>query len=135
MPKVLTTKEYQDIEKKVSGKLELTLVKTKTFSLEPYGKFACKWNTKKSNVPNNIPISEMDIFHDTAMPLTTEQEKELVKVMKLHKTDILTDGSYFGFYTRTGSGLTMVRHKKLMMYREDDAFKSAVDSGHSFGKK
>jgi len=40
------------------------------------------------------------------MPMSDEQEKLVVGLMKKHKTDILTDGSYF-----------------------------AVDNGHSFGKK
>jgi hypothetical protein len=115
--------------------MDLTLTKTKHYELEPYGKFAIKFKTRQPNNPNIIPFDELDIMHDTTYPLTKEQEKAVVKLMKDNQTDILTDGSYFGFYTRTTNGLTMIRHKKLMMYREDEAFKIAVDDGYSFGKK
>ena len=78
-------------------------------------------------------MDELDVFNDTTYPMSKEQEEMVIKLMKKHKTDILTDGSYFGFYTRIAGGLTMVRHKKLMQYKEDPAFKNAVDLGHSFG--
>jgi hypothetical protein len=115
--------------------MELTLTKTQTYKLEPYGKFAIKLRTRQGNKPNVIPYEELRVEHETSMPMSKEQEKLVVGLMKKHKTDILTDGSYFGFYTRIGDGLTQVRHKKLILYREDEAFKIAVDNGHSFGKK
>ncbi len=51
--------------------------------------------------------------------------------MKKLKTDIFTDGSWNGFYTRAGGGefasLCRVSHPKLSMYRDDDAFHALVD--------
>lgn len=113
--------------------MELTLVKTRTYKLEPYGKFAIKWKTRQNHIPNIIPMDELEVYNVTTYPMSEEQEKEVIKFMKKHKTDILTDGSYFGFYTRVAGGLTMVRHPKLMAYKENEAFKNAVDLGHSFG--
>lgn len=107
--------------------MELTLIKTKNYKLEPYGKFTIKWKTRQGWKPNIIPFDELDIFHETTMPLTPEQDKEVVKYMKKHKTDILTDGSYFGFYTRAGNGFAMIRHPKLMKYKEDETFKNIID--------
>lgn len=109
--------------------LDLTLVKTKTYKdLKPYGKFTVKWKTRQGNLPHILPIDELDMYHETSFPLTEEQDKEVIKFMKKHKTDILTDGSYFGFYTRTGTGFTMVRHKKLLEYRDNEGFKELVDN-------
>ena len=65
------------------------------------------------------------------MPTTDEQDKQIIKFMKKHKTDILTDG--YRFYTRCGAGFGEAYHKKLGLYRDDPAFKMAVDAGHSFG--
>jgi hypothetical protein len=115
--------------------MEITLTKSKTFKLEPFGKFAIKWRTRQKNNPNVIPFEELHIDHNSGMPMSKEQEKEIVQLMKKNKTDILTDGSYFGFFTRLNDDLVEVRHRKLVLYREDETFKSAVDSGHSFGKK
>lgn len=133
MPKVLTTKEYQDIEDKHSDKMFLTLTKTKQYELQPYGKFVLKWKQSKNETPNQIWIAEVRMFHNDAMPLSEVQEKTVVDKMKKFKTDILTDGDRY--FTRTGSGLTPITHKKLSMYKTDEAFKIAVDDGHSFGRK
>lgn len=133
MPKVLTTKEYQDIEDKHSDKMFLTLTKTKQYELQPYGKFVLKWKKSRNETPNQIAIAEVDLNHSEAMPLSEVQEKAVVDKMKKFKTDILTDGDRY--FTRTGSGLTPIKHKKLSMYKTDEAFKIAVDDGHSFGRK
>ena len=112
--------------------MELTLVKTQTFNLEPYGKFLISMARRpKKHLPHVIPLSELEINHETSMPFTKEQEKEIVKDMVKHKTDIYTDGSYFGFYTRAGGGefsaLCLVYHPKLRKYREETGFKELVD--------
>jgi len=111
--------------------MELTLIKTRTFKLEPYGKFKISMARHPKKSPNIIDLRELTIDHDTKMPFTEEQEKEVIKLMKKHKTDILTDGSYFGFYTRISDGefasLGLIRHPYLVKYREDDGFKALVD--------
>jgi hypothetical protein len=111
--------------------MELTLIKTKTYKLEPYGKFVIKWNTRQGHLPNIIPFDELRISHETSMPMSKEQDKEVVKLMKKHKTDILTDGDKY--YTRVNDGLTEIGHRKLTMYKQDIAFKNAVDAGHTWG--
>jgi len=104
---------------------ELTKVE-KFHELQPYGKFTIKWKTRQGHLPRIIPFVELHIKHDTMMPISDAQDKEIIKFMKKHKTDILTDG--YRFYTRAGSGFTEVYHKKLGLYRDDTTFKSAVDA-------
>jgi hypothetical protein len=133
MPKVLTTKEIEGLQESYSDKMFLTLTKVKQYKLEPYGKFCLKWKQSKNETPNQIWIAEVDLDHSEAMPMSELQEKAVVKMMKQFKTDILTDGSRY--FTRTNSGLTPIRHKKLSLYANDEAFKELVDDGHSFGKK
>jgi len=115
---------------KTNQEMELTLIKTKTFKLEPYGRFNIKW-TYKPKSPRTIPYSEVSINWESAFPMTKEQEKEVIKLMKKHKTDILTDGSYLGFYTRVSGGefgqIAHIAHPHLVRYREDEGFKLAVD--------
>jgi len=108
--------------------MELTLTKSKDYKLEPYGKFNIKWvkHPEKCAI-NTIPFIELEIYHDSSYPMTAEQEQEIVNFMKANKTDILTDGSYLGFYTRLNEGLVMVRHPKLLKYREDEVFRSMID--------
>lgn len=113
--------------------MELELIKKVKYNLEPYGKFTIKWNTKQGWKPNIIPYGELRYNYDSGMPLSEEQDKEVIKLMKKYKTDILTDGEKY--YTRIGIGLGEVHHKKLSMYKTDEAFRNAVDEGHSFGKK
>ena len=112
--------------------MELTLVKTKTFKLEPYGKFYISMARHPKKAPHIIDFRELTIDHDTSMPFTKEQEKEILKVMRKHNTDIFTDGSYFGFYTRVSGGehgsLGLIRHPYLIKYREDDGFRELVDN-------
>ena len=111
--------------------MDLTLTKTEEFKLEPFGKFTLKFVNKARSV-RTIPVRELSQFHETKMPFTEEQEKEIIKFMKKNKTDILSDGSYFGFYTRVGGGefgsLCRVEHPSLIKYREDDTFKALVDN-------
>ena len=107
--------------------MKLTLTKSVDYNLKPYGYFTIKWRTDQGHLPNIIPFNELEILHDTTMPMSEEQDAEVVKFMKKNKTDILIneDGDY---YTRAGSGFTRVRHKKLAMYGYDEGFKTAVDS-------
>ena len=112
--------------------MELTLIKKQTFDLKPYGKFLISMaRNPKRHIPHIIPLDELSIDHQTSMPFTEEQEKEIIKFMKANKTDILTDGGYLGFYTRAGGGefgsLCHVAHPKLVAYRENEAFRQEVD--------
>lgn len=108
--------------------ITLELIKKKNFNdLKPYGKFTISMAKRPKNMPHILPFNEIAIYHETRFPLTAEQDREIVKFMKKHKTDILTDGSYFGFYTRMGSGFTMVRHEKLLEYKNNEGFKELVD--------
>jgi hypothetical protein len=108
--------------------IEVTLKKERTYELEPYGKFVIKFLKRRNNVaPRIIPFMEVNTFHDESFPLGDFEDK-FVKLMKKHKTDIWTDGSYNGFYTRTGSGMTRVWHEKLAMYRDNEGgFKDLID--------
>lgn len=81
--------------------MKLTLIKIVKIDLEPFGNFIIKWKTPKVDKPNIIPLCELKIRHETSMPLSEEQDKEVIKLMKKHKTDILTDGQdyYTGYDT------------------------------------
>jgi hypothetical protein len=105
--------------------MELTLTKTKKYSLKPYGKFRIKFNKPKVVKPNHILLMELTIKHETGMPMSPEQEKEVVKLMKKNKTDILTDG--MNFYTRVGDDLTEIYHVRLYNYKTDETYRSIVD--------
>lgn len=102
------------------------LKKVELYNLQPYGKFTIKWKTRQGHLPRIIPVDELHIKHDTTMPIDDETDNKIIKFMKKNKTDILTDG--YRFYTRAGNGFTEVWHKKLSMYKTDEAFKSAVDA-------
>lgn len=93
--------------------IKLELVKTEKYDLLPYGNYTIKWKTRQNHLPNIISVDELHIYHDTTMPLTDAQDKEVIKFMKKHKTDILVDNRG-DFYTRAGSGFTKVMHKKLI---------------------
>ena len=114
--------------------MELTLIKTQTFKLEPYGQFFISMARHPKNAPHIIDFREIEINHDTKMPFTKEQKKDIIKVMKANKTDVFTDGSYFGFYTRVSGGeygsLGLIRHPKLIQYRENDGFRELVDNAY-----
>ena len=112
--------------------MELTLIKKQTFNLKPFGRFTISMaRNPRRNSPHILPLCELEIDHKTSMPFTEEQEKQIIMYMKKHKTDILTDGGYLGFYTRAGGGqygsLCHVAHPKLVAYRENEAFRQDVD--------
>jgi len=126
----MDTRELTPIEKI----LKMDLVKKEHFELFPYGHFTIKFKTRQANKPRIIPLDELRVKHNTIMPFTKQQEKEIIKVMKKNKTDILCDHGAYKFFTRmncynseSNAGLVEVSHKKLDMYRDDIAFKIAVD--------
>ena len=112
--------------------LNLTLTKVETFDLEPFGKFVIRWKTNQAWKSNVIPFSELTFDYNTAMPLTPEQEKQLVKYMKKHKTDIVSTNSGQMWFTRLNDGLTRVYHKKFLQFNLDDNFRYNVMTGKSF---
>ena len=112
--------------------MELTLTKTNTIQLEPFGRFNVKFVSKPRSL-RTIPYRELSIDFSSSMPFTKQQEKDIIKLMVKHKTDILTDGSYLGFYTRVSGGefgsLAHVAHPNLVKYRADDSFRNVIDNG------
>lgn len=111
--------------------MKLTLIKKQTFKLKPYGKFYISMARRpKSHLPHVIDFREIDIDFESSMPFTEQQEIDIVKEMRKHKTDIFTDDN-FEFYTRAGGGkfssLCRVTHPKLIEYRENEAFRALVD--------
>lgn len=113
----------------MENKMEFTLTKTRSYNLVPFGKFDIKWKSRSNYVKANvILVDELHIKHDTSFPIPADLDKQIIKLMKQSKTDILTDGECY--YTRTGIGqprLTEVYHAKLARYKTDECFKSAVD--------
>lgn len=69
--------------------LEMSLTKTVNYTLKPFGRFQFNWkNGKRAKRINVMYIGEVDIRHDTTMPLTGEQDKLVVEKMLKHKTDV-----------------------------------------------
>lgn len=103
------------------------LLQIKKFKLEPFGRFNIKWIRHPERcAPRTIPFIELEIDYDSSYPMSDKQEQEIVDYMKANKTDILTDGD--GFYTRLNQGLVVVKHPKLIQYREDNGFKAVIDN-------
>ena len=130
MTKVLDTKEYKALEKKFSNELEMTLVKTQSYKLKPFGKFTLKSKTNQGHLPNIIPYNEVHLKYDTCMPIPDDQDKIIIKFMLKHKTDILTDGR--DFYSRAGTGFMELSHKKISDYKTFLWKKELEDSPESW---
>jgi hypothetical protein len=92
----------------------------KTFSIEPIGDISFVFTSKSRRKGKRILISEIDIFHDTKMVIDIETFKQLIKLMKSKKSDLLTDGT--NFYTLLGQNICKISHpqfyKELELYRE-----------------
>ncbi len=110
--------------------IKFELKKVERYDLKPFGKFLIKFKTRQGHLPNIIPFDEVRFTSEECMPVDEKTDKEIIKFMKLHKTDVLTDG--FRFYTRIGKGFGMIYHKKLGMYQTDETFRNLVDEGDSF---
>ena len=103
------------------------LIKKVVYKLEPYGHFVFKWNKPRTGSlkPHQLLVSELRMYHDSAMPMSKEQENAFVKEMKKFKTDVFTDGEKY--YTLTNSGMTEISHVRLYNYKTDEVYRSIVD--------
>lgn len=112
--------------------MELILIKKVEYKLEPYGHFVFKWNNPRTGSlkPHQLLVSELRMYHDSAMPMSKEQENAFVKEMKKFKTDVFTDGEKY--YTLTNSGMTEIWHKRLSDYKTDEAYRAVVDDVEVF---
>ena len=130
MTKVLDTKEYKALEAKHSKELEMSLVKTQNYKLKPFGKFTLKAKTRQGHLPNILPYYEVRVKFDTMMPIPDDLDKNIIKFMLKHKTDILTDGR--DFYSRAGTGFAEISHPKLSNYKTFLWKKELEDSPESW---
>ena len=114
--------------------LQMTLVKTKTYSLKPFGRFLIKWqcSDKVASKPNILPFSHVRFDNEKGMPYTAEQEKLFEKFMIKHHTDVLTDGR--SYYTRMGENIVEIFHNKLQSYWLFLQREQAEDSKESWDK-
>ena len=95
--------------------LNITLHKPVDYELKPFGNFTIKWLPKRIS-QNTIPFHELEVYHETTMPMSKEQEKEIIRFMKSYKTDILIDERSGNLYTRLNAGLVKINHDKLRKY-------------------
>tara|TARA_R110000803_G_scaffold202309_1_gene267416 strand:+ start:1331 stop:1657 length:327 start_codon:yes stop_codon:yes gene_type:complete len=99
-----------------------------TFNLIPIGKVRFRFNTKfrRNTETQNVLISEVNIMCDTDRMITPETEKELLKMMKKAKTDLLTDGR--DFYTTRGNKITQIYHGGFhsIMVMEEEKIKELL---------
>lgn len=112
--------------------MELMLIKKVEYKLEPYGHFVFKWNKPRTGSlkPHQLLVGEVRMYHDSAMPMSKEQENVFVKEMRKFKTDVFTDGEKY--YTLTNSGMTEIWHKRLSDYKTDEAYRAVVDDVEVF---
>lgn len=107
------------------NEIKFTATRTENYDLKPYGRFLVKWKTRQGHLPRIIPFNELRFDYEATMPLSEEDDKAVIKFMKKHKTDILTDG--YRYYGRCGRGFGEVHHEKLSKYNYDSTFKELVD--------
>lgn len=134
MRNVTSILHYTELENNLDGSLKMTVMKKVEFrSLKPFGKFKLSTAKHPKKLPNIIPYDEVSVSWKEAVTLTPEQDKEVMRMMKKAKTDILCENDgYLSFYTRTPQGFCHVSHPKLVQYREDDGFRAMVNGGDSF---
>lgn len=115
--------------------LELTLVKTQTYKMIPFGRFIIKWMPSKkiAKRPHILDYAEVKFNIGSGMPYTKEQEKEFEKFMLKHKTDIMVDNSN-RFYTRIGDSWLEIRHNKLYDYLSYLKDRSLEDNKESWDR-
>jgi len=108
--------------------IEFTLIRTKNYSLKPFGKFKVKWCPSKAMLakPNVLGFDQISFDSRTEMPYTPEQFKAISTYMIKNKSDVLTDG--YDYFTFMGSGLVEIRHDKLRRYKNYLDQRELVDS-------
>jgi len=106
--------------------IELTLTKTVSYDLLPFGKFYIKMIFPKYTLLNFIQFKDLHVNYNSSMPLNEEQEKKIIQYMKEHNTDILSDGKLF--YTCFNFSLVEVSHPSFIEYKINPEFKQAVDT-------
>jgi len=115
--------------------LEITLTKTRTYDLKPFGKFKVVWNAPKKDKENVLPVGELHYNGRESFPLVGHnndaEDKKIVKYMVFHKTDVLTDGE--NFYTRTGSGFTKITHHKISSYMKFVESRKHIIDEYTYG--
>lgn len=85
---------------------------TKTLNLIPIGNVKFSFTREK----NKVYIGELNIMCETDINITVEQEKELLKLMKQEKSDLLTDGT--SFFTTRGPRITQISHQSFNQWLE-----------------
>ena len=120
--------------------LSMTLTKTKNYNLIPFGKFFIKTEVGKKGKadPKILDFFTLKFNHETGMPYTDEQCKEIQKYMIKNKSDILTDEYGRDFYSILGSVFVEVSHSKLNEYREflkEMNLKNTVESWNEYYRR
>jgi hypothetical protein len=118
MKNITNILHYDSVETTIDGKLKMTMIKKRTYTLMPFGRFWIKRATGVKTIQNPLVIDfdRLRIDHSTGMPYDGDQEIAFCKYMKKNHTDILTDGS--SFYTRISENWVEVRHEKLSKYQQ-----------------
>jgi len=81
-----------------------------TIDLIPIGKVSFKFtrNFKRNTEKQFVYVGDVHFMEESNMKITPETEKALMKMMKLAKSDLLTDGR--DFYTTRGAMITQINH-------------------------
>ena len=118
MKNITNILHYDSIGTTIDGKLKMTMIKKRTYTLLPFGRFWIKWAAGKKAKENPLVLDfdRLKIDHNSGMPYDGDQEIAFVKYMKANHTDILTDGQ--NFYTRISDNWVEVRHEKLSKYQQ-----------------
>lgn len=118
MKNITNILHYNSIETTIDGKFKMTMIKKRTYTLMPFGRFYIKWAAGVKTIQNPLVLDfdRLRIDHNSGMPYDVDQEKAFVKFMKANHTDILTDGQ--NFYTRVSENWVEIRHEKLSKYQQ-----------------
>lgn len=118
MKNVTNILHYDSVQTTIDGELKMTMIKKRTYTLRPFGRFWVKWAAGKKTKENPLVIDFNGLRFDyrTGMPYDGDQEIAFCKYMKANHTDILTDGR--NFYTRVGDDWVEVSHEKLSKYSQ-----------------
>jgi hypothetical protein len=83
------------------------------FNLIPIGKVSFKFTRKfkPSTEKQFIYVGDLHIMCETDRNITPETYMALMKMMKLAKSDLLTDGR--DFYTTRGAMITQINHRSF----------------------
>ena len=103
----------------------MEITATKTLNLRPIGNirftFSKAWKGRQTAKHFYVHIDEVDVYHDTDVSITKEQEQELMSGM-MQVSDLLLDSRTGKYYTTRGEKLTQISFPNIhTLNHEEDS--------------